>query len=89
MNEANLFFPSVKPWLYWSIFPIHRVFLGLYFEQIFLAGTEHPTPNFRADVFINIAAPLYSKDYRQENDKKTAIALTEALQTSLVQALQT
>lgn len=25
---------SVTPWLYWSIFPVHRAFVKLYFGQI-------------------------------------------------------
>lgn len=33
--------PSVKPWLYWSLFPIHRLFLSLYFGQIIFEGYEH------------------------------------------------
>jgi 1-acyl-sn-glycerol-3-phosphate acyltransferase len=32
---------SVKTWLYWSLFPIHRVFLSLYFGQIIFEGYEH------------------------------------------------
>ncbi len=32
---------SVTPWLYWSLFPIHRIFLSLYFGQIIFQGYEH------------------------------------------------
>ncbi|MBE9127804.1 1-acyl-sn-glycerol-3-phosphate acyltransferase [Coleofasciculus sp. LEGE 07092] len=32
---------SVSPWLYWSLFPIHRVFLNLYFGQIVIEGQEN------------------------------------------------
>jgi 1-acyl-sn-glycerol-3-phosphate acyltransferase len=32
---------AVKPWLYWSLFPIHRIFLSLYFEQIIIQGSEN------------------------------------------------
>lgn len=31
----------VAPWLYWSLLPIHRAFLGLYFGQIKIEGHEH------------------------------------------------
>ncbi|MFB2937359.1 lysophospholipid acyltransferase family protein [Aerosakkonemataceae cyanobacterium BLCC-F154] len=47
-----------------------------------------PTANFLADVFINIQPPIYSQDYRQENDKQTAIVLTEALETALIEGLK-
>lgn len=32
---------SVKPWLYWTLFPIHRIFLSLYFGQIIVQGYEY------------------------------------------------
>ncbi len=32
---------SVEPWLYWSLLPIHRLFLSLYFRQIQIQGLEH------------------------------------------------
>lgn len=32
---------TVKPWLYWSLFPIHRAFLRLYFGSIDIQGREH------------------------------------------------
>lgn len=31
----------VQPWLYWSLFPIHRIFISLYFGQIIIQGYEH------------------------------------------------
>ncbi|HEY9596979.1 MAG TPA: lysophospholipid acyltransferase family protein [Cyanophyceae cyanobacterium] len=47
-----------------------------------------PGAYFRAKVIINIGSPLYTQDYRQETDKQTAIALTQALQASLLQGLE-
>ncbi|MBE9226717.1 1-acyl-sn-glycerol-3-phosphate acyltransferase [Phormidium sp. LEGE 05292] len=47
-----------------------------------------PNANFLADVFININPPIYSRDYRQKNDKETAILLTQALETSLIESLK-
>lgn len=32
---------QVAPWLYWSLFPIHRLFMRLYFGQITVQGWEH------------------------------------------------
>ena len=32
---------TVKPWLYWSLYPIHRTFLKLYFSSIVIHGREH------------------------------------------------
>jgi 1-acyl-sn-glycerol-3-phosphate acyltransferase len=32
---------KVAPWLYWSLFPIHRAFLNLYFSQITIQGREN------------------------------------------------
>lgn len=32
---------SVDPWLYWSLFPLHRALLKLYFDQITISGLEH------------------------------------------------
>ncbi|OKH39028.1 1-acyl-sn-glycerol-3-phosphate acyltransferase [[Phormidium ambiguum] IAM M-71] len=46
-----------------------------------------PNANFLSDVFININPPIYSRDYRQANDKLTAIVLTEVLENSLIQGL--
>ena len=36
---------SVAPWLYWSLLPIHRLFLSLYFRQIVIEGFEHLPTN--------------------------------------------
>ncbi len=95
---------SVAPWLYWSIFPIHRAFLKLYFGDIVIRGLEHlpesgsvvlaPKHFSRWDPVILASLsheplrfmtnPLYAQDYRQENDKQTALALTQALQVALL-----
>lgn len=32
---------TVKPWLYWSLYPVHRTFLKLYFGSIKIHGREH------------------------------------------------
>ena len=87
---------SVAPWLYWSIFPIHRAFLKLYFGDIVVRGLEH-LPELRQDpgadqgakIVIHVSSPLYAQDYRQENDKQTALALTQALQAALLKGLET
>jgi 1-acyl-sn-glycerol-3-phosphate acyltransferase len=42
-----------------------------------------------ARIFIHISPPLYAQEYRQENDKQTAIALTQALQDALLKGLET
>ena len=47
-----------------------------------------PTPNLCATIFITIGSPLYSQDYRQEHDKQTAIALTQALEDALLRGLE-
>lgn len=47
-----------------------------------------PGANPCANILINISSPLYSHAYRQENDKQTAVALTQALQDSLLQGLE-
>lgn len=47
-----------------------------------------PNANFLADVFINIQPPIYSRDHRQENDKQTAVVLTEVLETALIEGLK-
>lgn len=41
MTHATPDLVSVAPWLYWSILPIHRLFLSLYFSQIVIEGFEH------------------------------------------------
>jgi 1-acyl-sn-glycerol-3-phosphate acyltransferase len=47
-----------------------------------------PGANPCANILINISSPLYSHEYRQENDKQTAVALTQALQDSLLKGLE-
>lgn len=32
---------TVVPWLYWSLLPVHRLFLRLYFSQLVIQGAEH------------------------------------------------
>jgi len=32
---------TVRPWLYWSLYPIHQAFLRLYFASITIHGREH------------------------------------------------
>lgn len=32
---------QVTPWLYWTLFPIHRAFLRVYFSGIEIQGAEH------------------------------------------------
>jgi 1-acyl-sn-glycerol-3-phosphate acyltransferase len=32
---------SVEPWLYWTLFPVHRMFLSLYFRSIDIQGLEN------------------------------------------------
>lgn len=46
-----------------------------------------PTATFQARVSIQVGKPLYSKTYRQNNDKLTAQALTQALQEVLTEEL--
>lgn len=41
---------SVTPWLYWSLLPIHRIFLSLYFDKIIVQGREN-LPNSEPVVF--------------------------------------
>jgi 1-acyl-sn-glycerol-3-phosphate acyltransferase len=40
-----------------------------------------------ARIFINISSPLYTQEYRQKNDKQTAVALTQALEVALLREL--
>ncbi len=42
-----------------------------------------------AKIVIHVSSPLYAQDYRQENDKQTALALTQALQVALLKGLET
>jgi 1-acyl-sn-glycerol-3-phosphate acyltransferase len=48
-----------------------------------------PSADRGARVFIHISSPVYSRDNRRENDKQTAVALTQAIQVALVQGLDT
>ncbi|PSB23853.1 lysophospholipid acyltransferase family protein [Stenomitos frigidus] len=32
---------SVKPWLYWLLLPLHRLFLSLFFGSIVIEGSKH------------------------------------------------
>jgi len=41
MNRDLLEQGVVVPWLYWSLVPIHRLFLSLYFRQVVIQGIEH------------------------------------------------
>lgn len=41
-----------------------------------------------ARIFIHISPPLYAQEYRQENDKQTALALTQALESALIKGLE-
>jgi 1-acyl-sn-glycerol-3-phosphate acyltransferase len=47
----------VTPWLYWSLFPIHRSFLQLYFSSIAITGSE----NFPAHGPFVIASKHFSR----------------------------
>jgi 1-acyl-sn-glycerol-3-phosphate acyltransferase len=33
--------PPVVPWLYWALFPLHRLLMRLYFRRIEIRGLEH------------------------------------------------
>lgn len=52
-----------------------------------IALRYNPTACQGARIFINIGSPLYAHEYRQENDKQTALALTQALQDALLKGL--
>lgn len=41
-----------------------------------------------ASVFIHISPPLYTQEYQQSNDKQTAQALTQALESALIAGLK-
>jgi 1-acyl-sn-glycerol-3-phosphate acyltransferase len=47
-----------------------------------------PDPVLRATVTIRIAPPLYSANYRQENEKQTAQVFTQALQAALAKGME-
>jgi 1-acyl-sn-glycerol-3-phosphate acyltransferase len=52
-----------------------------------IAISYWPSAQFRAHVSVKIGSPLYTKDYRQQNDKETTQALTQALQAALLEQL--
>src|ERR671933_2836307 len=62
---------------------------GLAIPIVPIAIRYDPGAYLCANILINISSPLYSHDYRQENDKQTAIALTQALQNALLRGLET
>ncbi len=41
MSQDPLKQVKFAPWLYWSLLPVHRLFLSLYFSQIRIQGVEH------------------------------------------------
>lgn len=41
MHRDDLEQGSVVPWLYWSLLPVHRLFLSLYFRRIEIIGLDH------------------------------------------------
>lgn len=47
-----------------------------------------PGAHPKARVFIHISSPLYTKAYREGNDKQTAQALTQALESSILKGLE-
>jgi 1-acyl-sn-glycerol-3-phosphate acyltransferase len=55
---------------------------------IAIALRYDPGAYARARVFIHISLPLYTQEYRKENDKQTALALTQALQVTLLKGLE-
>jgi 1-acyl-sn-glycerol-3-phosphate acyltransferase len=61
---------------------------GLKIPIVPIAICYDPGANPCADILINISSPLYSHEYRQENDKQTAVALTQALQDALLRGLE-
>jgi 1-acyl-sn-glycerol-3-phosphate acyltransferase len=52
-----------------------------------IAICYQPAPVWRSHITIAIRPPLYTSDYRQSNDKKTAQAITAALEASLLEGL--
>jgi 1-acyl-sn-glycerol-3-phosphate acyltransferase len=52
-----------------------------------IATRYTPAAVFRARVEIRIGAPLFSKDFQQENEKQTAQALTQGLQVAMLEEL--
>ena len=60
---------------------------GLAIPIVPIALRYDPGAYPRARIFINISSPLYSQEYRQKNDKQTAVALTQALEVALLREL--
>ncbi len=53
-----------------------------------IALRYEPAADPRARIFIHISPPLYAQEYRQQNDKQTAVALTQALEAALIKGLE-
>ncbi len=53
-----------------------------------IALRYEPGADPRARIFIHISPPLYAQEYRQQNDKQTAVALTQALEAALLKGLE-
>ncbi len=47
-----------------------------------------PGAHLRAKIFVQISSPLYTREYRQSNDKQTAQALTQALEAAILAGLE-
>jgi 1-acyl-sn-glycerol-3-phosphate acyltransferase len=60
---------------------------GLAIPIVPIALRYEPGAYQGARIFIHISPPLYTHQYRQENDKQTALALTQALQDALLNGL--
>ncbi|MBD2082741.1 1-acyl-sn-glycerol-3-phosphate acyltransferase [Leptolyngbya sp. FACHB-17] len=52
-----------------------------------IALSYSPTASPHANIIIRISAPLYTSAYCQENDKKTAELLTQALYSKILESL--
>lgn len=65
-----------------------KIAQGVEIPIVPIAIRYDPGANLCANILINISSPLYSHEYRQENDKQTAVALTQALQDSLLKGLE-
>ena len=52
-----------------------------------IALSYSPAASPGARISIQISAPLYTHDHRQENDKKTAQLITQVLHTKILEAL--
>ncbi len=53
-----------------------------------IALRYEPGADPRARIFIHLSPPLYAQEYRQQNDKQTAVALTQALEAALLKGLE-